>query len=121
MCNARANTEFAEIAQPMKGPATDALELLKRKRSAVKQKVARDQFSFQEIFGDLTALEDEEAFPVISWNFDENEDERPPALLHTVKSATVGHSGLKRSRSSEPSSIRKARRPNTSKPATVSS
>lgn len=86
----------------MEGPATDALEQLKRKRSGVKHNTALDQFSFQEIFCDLTALEKEEVFPVICWNFDDNEDEHPPALLRTVKPSTAGHLGLKRSRSSEP-------------------
>jgi hypothetical protein len=103
MCNTREiqNTELASaITQPMEGPATDALEYyLKRKRCEVKHNSGRDQLSFHKVFSDLVTLEGDEVFPVISWNFDDNDDDFPSALHDTLKPATSVLIGMKRPRS----------------------
>ena len=73
MCNRRT------ISEAITGPATDALERsLKRPRTEKKLRAQHEDttFYFPDLYNDLVATVDgsDEAFPSISWNFDEDSD-----------------------------------------------
>ena len=74
MCNRRT------ISETISGPATDALErALKRPRTEKSNKtqtVDNTTFYFPELYNNLVATIDgsDEAFPSISWNFDDESD-----------------------------------------------
>jgi hypothetical protein len=73
MCNRRT------ISQTIAGPATDALERsLKRPRTEKTDKIptVETAFYFPDLYNDLVATIDGgvEAFPSISWNFDDDSD-----------------------------------------------
>jgi hypothetical protein len=71
MCNRRT------ISETITGPATDALERsLKRPRNEKSSDTSQTSFYFPELYKNLVATVDgcDEAFPSISWNFDDESD-----------------------------------------------
>ena len=98
MCNARA------VTQPNEGPATDALEVYfrkKRQRESSPPNNKFDHFAFDDVFSELVVdVEGEEAFPSISWSFDDDIDECPLSSEQSLELATVAMIGIKRSRTS---------------------
>lgn len=103
MCSGRS------ITQPIGGPATDALErLAKRRRSETSDKRSRilDQNSFADIFNELAAVQEDEIFPSISWSFDEDSADGPPALNDNFEPTTAYTLGRKRSRTPQSGLLR---------------
>ena len=101
MCNARA------ITNPIEGPATDALErFTKRRRSENRPGCLPDHFSFHGVFHDLVGVQEEEAFPSIAWNFEDDEVDCPSALQEALGPVTSAMLGIKRPRSSRSGLLR---------------
>jgi hypothetical protein len=107
-CHHRSHAQSTKTMHGDAGPATLALERCKkRRRVEEKSSDVFDPFSFDDVFNDINETQNQESFPVIAWNSDDDGDDSAAETLPSlqlaaeVAAAAPCIPGMKRQRSSQ--------------------